>query len=519
MKRLIRFANAALLLCTVLCTTSVTAQQAAETSNTGATGAASALRGLPSALPVKRQTVTPAALSALLSSSSPSLLQLAGTPKCIIDIYSLEYRTIGGHNEPTQDRTAVMIPSGAAPNCSGPRPVVLIAHGTSVDKNYDVASLKGDINGENDGLISAAVFAAQGFIVVLPNYAGYAGSTLSYAPFLNAVQQSADMIDALRASRLSFPDVASNSIFGKLFVTGYSQGGFVAMATERAMQNDPQEFHPVALATGSGPYATSLLVDKEVEGAPSAFAPLLFDLIATSWQESYGNVYQQPADIYAAQYAPHAQGLLPSTMSEDTLFAENSLPENALLQTGSLPPPDLSNPETAVVNQAGFAPSNFFLNTPFRESQVADIAANPCSNASGQETQFCAPTTGLRRDALRNDLLDFIPKVPLQMCGAHSDSLVYFFNTQVAARYFEDHGLPSSALTVIDVDPGAAAPSGPFAALQADFVAARAQAAAALGNGPGAALALSQDIHDLASPLCVVAARDFFLNDGKKAGL
>ncbi|MFC0698437.1 hypothetical protein [Paraburkholderia humisilvae] len=41
-------------------------------------------------------------------------------------------------------------------------------------------------------------------------------------------------------------------------------------------------------------------------------------------------------------------------------------------------------------------------------------------------------TTGLRQDALRNDLLDFKPNVPLQMCGAHSDSLVYFFNTQIA---------------------------------------------------------------------------------------
>ena len=30
----------------------------------------------------------------------------------------------------------------------------------------------------------AAVFAAQGYIVVAPNYAGYDGSTLDYHPYL-----------------------------------------------------------------------------------------------------------------------------------------------------------------------------------------------------------------------------------------------------------------------------------------------------------------------------------------------
>jgi alpha/beta superfamily hydrolase len=516
MKRSIRIAHAALLLFAVLGTNSITAQEVTDASTTQATSAALALRGIPTGKPAKRQTLTPEAFTALLDSAAPGLLRLAGAPKCTVDIYSLGYRTIGGRNEPTTAATAVMIPSGDAAACRGPRPVVLIAHGTSVDKNYDLASMKGDINGQNEGLSSAAIFAAQGFIVVLPNYAGYAGSTLGYAPFLNGAQQSADMLDALRASRLSFGSVAVNSILGKLFVTGYSQGGYVAMATERAMQNDPLEFHVAAAATGSGPYATSLLVDKEVEGAPSALAPLLFDLIATSWQKSYGNVYRQPSDMYAPQYAAQAQGLLPGTVRQSTLFAENVLPVNALFQTGSQPPTDVSNPDTTIVNETGFAPEDFFLNTSFRDELVADIAANPCSTrGSDQKIASCAPTTGLRLDAMRNDLLDFVPKIPLQMCGAHSDSLVYFFNTQVAAQYFKDHGMPSSALTVIDVDPGTDAPAGPFAALQAGFAEARAQEASTLGNSPSAALTLAEDVHTLAAPFCVVAARNFFQTIGK----
>ncbi|MDQ7976167.1 alpha/beta hydrolase [Paraburkholderia sp. SARCC-3016] len=486
----------------------------ASTANTASTTAAASaripLRGIPTGRPVSKETLTPEAFTALLQAKSPALLQIAGTPKCTVNISSLGYHTIGGAGEPTTAATAVMEPSGSAAGCSGTHPVVLYGHGTSTDKNYDSTNLNGDIDGEDDALLVAAVYAAQGFTVVMPNYAGYAGSTLPYAPFLNADQQSADMIDALRAARIGFPSVLLDSIFDKLFVTGYSQGAHVALATLRAMQQLPIEFRPAAFAAGSGPYALSHLVDEEIDGAPSASAPLLFDLIVASWQHAYNNVYRVPTDTFAPQYAARAPTLLPGTAPETTLFAENAIPATALFQTGSLPPPDLSNPDTALVVQSGFAPANFFLNTSFREQLVADVAANPCSDATGQRIANCAPATGLRQDALRNDLLDFKPAVSVQVCGAHSDSVVYFSNTQIATKFFQQEGVDASKLTMIDVDPGNAAPSGPFAALQAGFAAARAQEAAQLGNTPAAQLQLSADIHTLAAPFCVVAARSFF---------
>src|SRR6202012_731339 len=183
------------------------------------------------------------------------------------------------------------------------------------------------------------------------------------------------------------------------------------------------------LAAGSGPYALSHLVDEEIDGAPSASAPLLFDLLVESWQNSFNNVFRSPTEVFDRQYAARAPTLLPTTLPEATLFAETLIPATALFQAGSPPPPDLSDPDTALVVESGFAATNFFLLTSFREQLVADVAANPCSDATGQRIASCAPTTGFRQDALRNDLLDFTPTVPLQLCGAHSDSVVYFSNT------------------------------------------------------------------------------------------
>ena len=39
---------------------------------------------------------------------------------------------------------------------------------------------------------------------------------------------------------------------------------------------------------------------------------------------------------------------------------------------------------------------------------------------------------------------------------------MFFANTQLTAQFFTQNGISPSNLTVVDVDPGAAAPSGPF---------------------------------------------------------
>ncbi|MBK9573864.1 MAG: hypothetical protein IPO43_14595 [Rhodoferax sp.] len=84
-----------------------------------------------------------------------------------------------------------MVPTGTDPRCSGARPMVLYAHGTNPAKRYNLASLADDGNpAYGESLLLAAFYAARGYIVVAPNYAGYDSSTLPYHPFLVADQQS-----------------------------------------------------------------------------------------------------------------------------------------------------------------------------------------------------------------------------------------------------------------------------------------------------------------------------------------
>src|SRR5271163_1626590 len=187
------------------------------------------------------------------TSSGAQLLQITGNPTCGVDFYYLTFWTVGGAGETTESSGALMVPTGAAPACSGPRPIVLYAHGTNTDKALNIADITNTTNTE--GVLIAAMFAAQGFIVVAPNYAGYDISTLGYHPYLNAEQQSGEMIDILAAARTALPHTMSSATSdgGQLFLTGYSQGGHVAMATQRALQAVGATV--TGMAGLSGPYA------------------------------------------------------------------------------------------------------------------------------------------------------------------------------------------------------------------------------------------------------------------------
>src|ERR1700722_2123496 len=69
------------------------------------------------------------------------LLQLTFTPTCTVNVYHMEYETVGGAGEATTASAALMVPTGSAAACSGARPVVMYAHGTNTSKTFNMADL------------------------------------------------------------------------------------------------------------------------------------------------------------------------------------------------------------------------------------------------------------------------------------------------------------------------------------------------------------------------------------------
>ncbi|MGB6309166.1 MAG: hypothetical protein WBF89_15380 [Steroidobacteraceae bacterium] len=493
--------------------------------------------------PFRIASLTAATFQAELtaSTSGAQLLEIAGTPSCGVDFYYIKFWTVGGAGETTESSGAMMVPTGAAPACSGPRPIVLYAHGTNTDKLLNIADITNTTNTE--GALIAAMFAAQGYIVVAPNYAGYDISTLGYHPFLNAEQQSGEMMDILTAARKALPDTMSSatSDSGKLFVTGYSEGGHVAMATQRAIEASG------AVVTGaapmSGPYALEAFGDFVFFGGVNIGSTEFTPLLTTSYQKAYGNIYATPGDVYSATYVNGIETLLPSATPIDTIFANGLLPETA--EFDSTTPvvtvpndPTLSAELTALMSVPG-SPSYpvppsaqtplfaegfgtpYLVNNSYRVTYALDAAsdpdgANPLNPRAGAPLAATEPVQPLRQAFYKNDLRNgaWSPKSPTLLCGGDGDPTVFFsVNTQAMAAFWSPL-VQAGLITVLDVG---GTPGGPFAAIQAGFQGSQAaqlayyESAAGGGLSPTAAEKLIvENYHSSVAPFCAAAARAFF---------
>ena len=471
--------------------------------------------------------------------------------KCDIKIEKVSYPTVGAAGERTNATAALMLPSGDSADCQGDRPILLYAHGTTTDKDYDftqVANTQNPAVGEST--LIAANFAAQGYIVVAPNYAGYDDSELDYHPYLVAEQQATDMADALdsareiiaRQKRANDSDYVNVDDSGKLFISGYSQGGHVAMATARLLE---QNNEPVtAISPSSGPYALAAFGDAIFAGNVNIGATRFAPLLATGLQKAYGNVYNNTTDIFTANYA---NTQLPSLLSFSQLVAANKLPDNALFEAKPTNNPVLDQLSDSDLPFAflGFADDNYLIKTDFRAAYVTDALQNPDSLVAKTGVLPAAnPQNNLRKALKDNDLRGYIPKMPTLLCGGNQDPTVYYdLNTGSMTAILQQASVAPNAnlnVTVLDVDVrnnrgqvkaiGSSAMSNPWmstnildnvqnrfsttlTAVQNNAIA-NAQAAGvtdptALAQAAGAAI-LSSYHGGLVSSACTQATREFF---------
>ena len=391
----------------------------------------------------------------------------------------------------------------------------MYAHGTNITRRYDLADFSDSTNpAYSEAVLLAALYAAQGYIVVAPNYAGYDSSPLTYHPYLNADQQSKDVINALKAARTAITNGLPSGVSdnGKLFITGYSQGGHVAMATHQALQALGQTV--TAAAPMSGPYAMEAFGDAIYYGNVDLGSTVFSPLLSTSYQKAYGNIYTQLTDIYNPTYATGIDTLLPSNTPLNTIFAQGLLPQTALFS--STPPTapagapaslqailNSITPPTTPAAQAplfalGFGSSPLINNTA-RLNYLLDAIANPDG-------------------AVPTDLRNWVPTRPVLLCGGNADPTVFFnVNTQLMQGFWtapSPAAMPAGLLNVLDIDSAPTSASDPYAALKVAFAQVKAQTAAAAvagGATDGGASAVVQAYHGtLVPPFCTTAARGFF---------
>ena len=341
-------------------------------------------------------TITEAQMSAGLPGQV--ITALGGAPECNVTLYAITYQTIGVQGEPADASEGFFVPGNG---CKKPYPLVGYAQGTNVIKAQKITNpTKRNI----EPVVVAAIYAAHGDAVAATDYLGLGYSSYPYQPYLVVSAEASAVIDSMRAARAA-ANMLHVSLSRSVLVTGHSQGGQAAMATQREIEaSNAAEFHLVADAPSSGPYAlTQTLVDGVTH--PGQNAPVLAAYALTSYQHVYNNVYATPTDAFKQ---PYAAGI-------DTLLPVNTYAQAAKLDGTTLP-----------------LKLNALLQPAFARAFESD------------------PTTGGRVDAAINDLLDgWTPVAPLALCGGSRDPQVEYKNARLAYAYFKKRG---AAVTLTDVN-------------------------------------------------------------------
>ncbi len=494
--------------------------------------------------PLTTKNLTASALTQLFNTTDPDFSKVTATPKCGVRVEYMQYDTVDVKGNKTDATGAVFIPTGTDASCSGNRPIVLNAHGTATTKAYNFAEV-GNANNEAGpaATLLAALFAGQGYVVISPNYAGYDKSSLAYHPYLNAQQQSHEMADALKAGRevirrtSSATNVADN---GKLFITGYSQGGYVTMATTRYLETLKE---PVTAALPiSGPYAMEAFGDVVFGGKVMLGATFFAPLMARNYQEQYGNIYAKPSDMFAPANADEIPSLLPSaSMTDMQLILSGKLPASAMFQkapTGNSTLDALSPSDPAF--SFGFDTTQYLVKNDYRLGYLADAQKNvdwAVPYLQGYTNYSPVPATlpehPLRKALKANDLRGYLPTMPVIMCGGNQDPMVFFdVNSSLMKKLWDTDTNKTSAtkLGIIDIDiTNRATRQKPVyqtlgfdtvnnnsiqsqsEKMQAGF-ASKVQniAANAAANGGNPSQAVAMQYHGLVTPYCMGVAQTLF---------
>ena len=207
--------------------------------------------------------------------------------------------------------------------------MVSYGHGTIV-KNDNAPSVFTQKN--NSPISSAIIFSSLGgFATLQADYIGYGDSLSHYHPYVmkkSLANTSIDFIDAVKV----FAEQNHIKLNEKLFVSGYSEGGYAAMATLQKLEEKGIK------VTASAPLAGAYDLNYEAKASLGLFDEKLIGFSSTYFALSilaYTKVYDKDINtIINIPYGQQIETLLDGKHSVNLI--EQTLPSKAFGENGLL---------------------------------------------------------------------------------------------------------------------------------------------------------------------------------------
>ncbi|MFD3513332.1 alpha/beta hydrolase [Streptomyces sp. NPDC058657] len=229
--------------------------------------------------------------------------QKAGYPtdsvRYAVAAYRLSYRTVTPDGGPTTASGLLVLPRGGAHRL----PTVVHGHGTLAYRGYAASVAEGP-----DRTVSR-LYASAGRATVAPDYLGL-GTGPGTHPYMDNRSAAAASLDMLRAARVAAPGLG-RSLDGRVYTTGFSPGGQVAMALARALDaGQDRRFRLRGVAAVGGAYDVEgsqlpALFDRRV-GPGSAVFYTAYYLTA---QNRLHRFFADPREVFRTPYTDRVEAL------------------------------------------------------------------------------------------------------------------------------------------------------------------------------------------------------------------
>ena len=187
-------------------------------------------------------------------------------------------------------------------------------HGT-IFSNKEAPSFIADQTGAPHG--SAVLLTALGgFATLQPDYIGFGDSNSHYHPFLLKDSLANSTVDFIKQVKV-FASENNITLNSNLFLTGYSEGGYAAMATLKKIEEENTGLTVTLAAPMAGPYALKTTADGVLSssslGVPAFMADIAY-AYATAKNQSMTAILNEP-------YASRVEGLFSDDLTDAEIDA------------------------------------------------------------------------------------------------------------------------------------------------------------------------------------------------------
>lgn len=241
--------------------------------------------------------------------NSSSLSSLSNQLLYDVDLYSVTYKTTYQGNTITASGLVIL------PKTTASVGMVSFHHGTIASHAEAPSALP--LNSTE--LIIYTALASPGFIAVIPDFVGFGSSSNVLHPYYVQEATSTPVMDLLKAAR-ELAIQKKVSFNGKLFLAGYSQGGYVTMATHKAIEkNGLENFDLIASFPSSGGYDVKGM-QNYFFGLSTYSQPFYLAYVAMAYR-TYYNWSQPLSDFFQSKYASTIPSLLDGNKNADQINA------------------------------------------------------------------------------------------------------------------------------------------------------------------------------------------------------